>query len=266
MKNIENLTELVNCKKVTYKGKTEYRLYNRPILVGTEKTIDKPTYIDFDGFKVNSETGEVRSNKSIEHSLKSSLSRTVNTIYEIAFSNEWDWFLTFTFNPDNVNRYDYDECYKKLSKFLNNFKNRYCIDMKYLIVPEIHKDAAFHFHGLFSNVDDFYFTDSGHKSFGQIVYNFDSYKLGFSTATKVQDTKKVSSYITKYITKDLIKSSNGKHRYLCSKNVNRALIENSYISPEEFVNLKIELLQQASYTKEISIEKAHQQITYIHID
>jgi hypothetical protein len=35
----------------------------------------------------------------------------------------------------------------------------------------------------------------------------------------VQDVKKVSSYITKYITKDLCTSTEGKHRYFRSNNI-----------------------------------------------
>ena len=41
----------------------------------------------------------------------------------------------------------------------------------------------------------------------------------FTTATKIESTEKVSNYITKYITKELITMSKGQHRYLYSKNL-----------------------------------------------
>ena len=44
----------------------------------------------------------------------------------------------------------------------------------------------------------------------------DDWKLGFSVATKVTDTYKVSNYITKYITKDLCAITPGKQRYFVS--------------------------------------------------
>lgn len=47
----------------------------------------------------------------------------------------------------------------------------------------------------------------------------DDWKLGFSTATRVTDTYKVSNYVTKYITKDLCSVASGKQRYFVSKTI-----------------------------------------------
>ena len=226
----------------------------------------KKSYIDVNGVQVNEDTGEIRTDKSINHSLYSSKNRTINKIYEYAFSNVWDYFFTFTFNPEKVNRYDYDECYKKLSRFLRDFKYRKCKDLKYLVVPEMHKDGAFHFHALISNLDIDYLVDSGKKFYGNIIYNFNAYKLGFSTATKINDSKKVSSYITKYITKELNTSLKGKHRYLISENVHNPTITENYIDKENFNSIKMELLSQASYFKEVKSEKTDLITTYIHLD
>lgn len=46
-----------------------------------------------------------------------------------------------------------------------------------------------------------------------------SFKYGFTTPTKIVSTEKVSNYITKYITKELIIMSKGQHRYLYSNNL-----------------------------------------------
>lgn len=257
-----DFTQLVNSKKIVYgNGNIEYRFYNRPIKMGVSKDIDKPDYIFIDGVQVNSNSGEIRSDKSIYHSINSSLSRTINTIYDLASSNVWDWFLTFTFDSKKVDRYDYDLCYSKLSKFLNNLKNKKCADLKYLVVPEYHKDGAVHFHGLISGVSDDFFEHSGIKD----IYNFTPYKFGFSTATKVQSTHKVSNYITKYITKDLIVNSKRK-RYLCSKGLMRPEIVCEYIPPDELVRTKIELISQGHHFKEVNIDNANQVITYVHIN
>lgn len=265
MKDSEKYTQLVNCKKVLYgNGNVEYRFYNRPIKIGIEKEIDKPCYIEFDGVQFNTDSGEIRSEKSINHSIKSSLSRTINTIYELASSNTWDWFLTFTFDSKKVDRYNYDECLSKLCKFFNNFKTKKCDELKYICVPEYHKDGAIHFHGLLSGVPDVFFVDSGVIENGLIVYNFIPYKLGFSTATRVSDTFRVSTYITKYITKDLVVNTSRK-RYICSKNLNRAVVESEYIPPDELVRIKTELITQGNYFKELKIDNINQIITYVHI-
>ena len=199
-----------NVKKVVYLDKIEYKIFSSPIIKGVNIDNHTSRYIDVGGVQVNEDTGEIRSDKSINHSLYTSKNRTINKIYEYAFSNRWDYFLTFTFNPEIIDRYNYDECYKKISNFIRNFKNRKCSDLKYLLVPEMHKDGAFHFHGLFSDLPIEYLVDSGKKSFGYTIYNFNAYKLGFSTATKVTDTKRVSSYIAKYISKELNTTLKGK--------------------------------------------------------
>lgn len=159
--------------------------------------------------------------KRKEDSTQQSKARTVNTIYDIARSNRWEWFVTLTFAPDKVNRFDYSECQKKLTSWLNHTR-RICPDMLYLVVPEQHKKGGFHFHGLFANIDQLTFTASGHlDKQGRPIYNIGNYKLGFTTATRIGDISRASSYLCKYITKDLCSVTVGKKRYWASRNVQR---------------------------------------------
>lgn len=63
--------------------------------------------------------------------------RSKNMIYKLACNNKpWDFFVTFTFNSDKVDRYDFSEVSKKLSKWLNHIKSRTCPDFAYIIVPK----------------------------------------------------------------------------------------------------------------------------------
>lgn len=66
---------------------------------------------------------------------------------------------------------------------------------------------------------------------GEKIYNIDtkSFKYGFTTATKIRDTDKVSNYITKYITKKLVCMTKGRHRYLYSKNLEKPKSKKSYL-------------------------------------
>lgn len=106
-----------------------------------------------------------------ERSEKVSRNRTINSIYDIARSNEWEWFFTLTFNPDKVDSFDYAACSKKLSDWLHNMKKK-APEMKYIVVPEQHKSGRWHFHGLFTNVDSMNFVDSGLvDKKGKIIYN-----------------------------------------------------------------------------------------------
>lgn len=143
-----------------------------------------------------------------EHSEYTSFSRTVQTVYEIARSNVWDWFFTFTFKPDLIDRFDYGSCSKKLANWLI-VQRRNFPDLKYIIVPEQHKNGAWHFHGLFANCDSMC-VPSGKTVNGEMIYNVGTYKWGFTTATRVNSNERVTKYISKYITKDLCKVTTGK--------------------------------------------------------
>lgn len=146
-----------------------------------------------------------------EHSIYSSLNRTRSALYMYARQCNWEYFITLTYSPDKIeNRYDFSLCMKKASNWIKNCRNRKAADLLYLFVPEQHMDGAWHVHGLLCNTTGLTFTDSGKRYDGKIVYNLDDWELGFSTATKVTDTYKVSNYITKYITKDLCAITPGK--------------------------------------------------------
>lgn len=159
--------------------------------------------------------------KRQERSRYVSMNRTKNRSYALSRANSWDWFVTLTFSPEEVDRYDYSAVSKKLSKWLNNCKVK-CPDMKYLVIPELHKDGAFHFHGLFADCDGLGFVDSGIEKDGKKVYNISAYRLGFTTATRVEDSQAVVRYITKYITKELCQATFGRRRYWASRNLETA--------------------------------------------
>ena len=158
-------------------------------------------------------------------SLRISRSRTIKKIYDIGRSNYWDWFLTFTFNKEKVDRYSYAICSQKLSQWLDYLRRRNP-NMKYLVVPEQHKDGAWHFHGLFSNVNDVEFQTSGkYTDKGQEIFNVGKYKLGFTEAIKLDGSFAVVSYICKYITKKLCEETKGKKRYWYSRNCDLPIVE-----------------------------------------
>ena len=194
--------------------------------------------------------------KRKDRSLKSSLNRSIHKIYDIGRNNIWEWFFTFTLNENAVtDRTDYIECSSKVRKWFNNIR-RICPDIKYLIVPERHPSSgAWHFHALVSDADglefkvaknnqEFLKDENGNiinnkkgqpkrnKYYGQdlrtsypngnYIYNIVNYnedRYGFSTATKITDTRKAVSYIVKYLTKELGECTFGKNRYFISSNL-----------------------------------------------
>lgn len=162
------------------------------------------------------------------------------------------------------NARDYDLLSDKVSKWLNNLRSRYAPDLKYLLVPELHKDGVhYHFHALIANTGNIQFIDSGIKHNDNIIYNIGNWKFGFTTASKVIDSARASSYITKYITKDLCSVTKFKKRYWSSRNCDRPKVRTYCLPYEEigkFLDDNIHLLQ---YTKEVVIDSCGLAVTYI---
>lgn len=204
-----------------------------------------------------------------ERSLIGSLNRSRRMISDYGRSNIWEWFFTFTFAPsgEGFSRENYDLCQKKVSKWFKNIRERFCPDIKYLVVPEQHKSGAWHFHALASNCDGLHFdiavnnqkyrkdkdgnvmadargSPVPNEYFGRplrvsypdgdYIYNIREYKGGFSTATRIQDTRKAVSYIVKYVTKDLAAVTSGKRRYLPSCNLDTPIITTALLAPDQF--------------------------------
>lgn len=226
--------EPYNVKIITYPDLTkQYRIYQNTIGSDDLSIPVRPRNggdrNPFDGKVCKDILVDIKDYKN--HVDEVSIKRTKKKVYDYAKSNEWQWFVTFTFSPDKVNRYDYDECTKYLSKCFNNLK-RSSPALSYLVVPEQHKDGAYHFHGLFSGINERQIVWTGKYVVKRVrglrskfvrtkekIYKIGSYKLGWMTATKVREMEKVTSYITKYITKDMLNGLHGRKRYWCSRNL-----------------------------------------------
>lgn len=188
----------------------------------------------------------------IKRSVIVSQNRAKNKIYDYARCNDFDYFVTITFNPDKVDSFNYDECTQKLSKWLNNIRSRYAPDLKYLFVPELHKSGRYHFHGLIANIGSIQMIDSGKRSNGQIVYNIGNYNYGFTTATRIVDKHRTSTYIGKYITKELSGHIKGKKHYWVSRNLNVPHEELLTLSELSAMGIDRDFLESNSvYTKEV---------------
>ena len=265
-----------NLKRVDYGEFVQYRVYDRPISKNEEQKeikeqneeVEKNDKADTKDYK---KTGQADNKRSEQVSIN----RSIQTIYKYAQANRWEYFVTLTFKRDvDVNVYDYSDCVKKLTKWLNN-QRRKCPDLKYLFVPEMHKDGAFHFHGLIANADGLTYSDSGRVAIGNkaykrtkenqhfpTIYNLDNWKYGFSTATAVVSSCKSASYICKYITKDLIQGIGKRRRFYPSNNLDLPE-ESEHLFDMDSLETLIESFGDClDYTKTQDIPEAHQRIRY----
>ena len=157
--------------------------------------------------------------------------------------NAFSYFVTLTLDPSKIDRYDFPTVSHKLKTWLdNNVRRR---GLVYILVPELHKDGAIHFHGFFN--DALPAVDSGTlcsvpgkkkpcrpRSQNQreewlaagahVVFNLPRWSLGFSTAIELYGEYSAAvGYVCKYIGKGSKKI--GGRWYLSGGALQRPVIE-----------------------------------------
>lgn len=258
-----------NVKTIEYVDSVQVRTYKRPVTVSNKITFPEQKQIS---------KSKERTQKQIEHSIESSVNRTINQIYMLSRANRWDYFITLTIDLQKLDSTDFNLISQKLNIWTNNLKKRYAPDLKYIIVPELHKDKRkWHFHGLFANIGkmslDFsgkvcigkYIYDYVQKTFATKIYNIPLWKYGFSTATVIRDPSRASSYITKYVTKDLCRVLPNQHRYLASQNIDKPIERVFNIAYEDLTRIYRKYLGQIAYMSKVKIPDAGQEIIYMEL-
>jgi len=179
--------------------------------------------------------------KSVYNSLK----RAKKSIYEYAIANQWDLWGTLTLDKVKINRYDIDEIQKTLTIYLMNKRISYR-GLKWLIVPENHKDGAWHFHLLLTGLPYEELRDIGktYKDTGRKMFNWINYEqnFGWNSFIDIADMPldemyKISNYLTKYMTKDVGALRFNKKKYWSSRGLKRPNKTNKLLTYEEYVDL-----------------------------
>lgn len=174
-----------------------------------------------------------------------SKSRAKSRIKEICLNNYFEYFVTLTVDSKLYDRFSLENTQDKIRSLCRRIK-RTNKDFKYIFITEKHENGAFHFHGMMKNLGVFY--DKKSRTYISDIYtNKNGYLsshtfdlLGFNSFDKIKDYVACCHYITKYITKDNIKSYTNQ-LYFCSKGLNKANVE--YMIDEDlkkiFPNKKI---------------------------
>ena len=162
--------------------------------------------------------GRERVGEDIERSKR----RARAAVTDLARCNDFAYFVTLTLDAARVDRYDIAASLRPMRVLLDNAVRRH--GLRYILVPEHHKDGAIHFHGLI-NSGAWELVDSGTLRLpdrkqprkprsqkerarllddgAQIVYNIPDWKMGFSTAIELYgDRNAAIAYVCKYIGKE----------------------------------------------------------------
>ena len=167
----------------------------------------------------DSEPKEKRDNGAAN--IERSRRRAAARLRDYALCSPMRFFVTLTFSPEKVDRYDIKGILAKLRSWLDNRVRRK--GLAYILVPELHKDGAIHFHGFFSDCD-IGIVDSGTidcegwkhpkkpkskaererwlADGGRIVYNISDWAYGFTTAIELYGERAAAvGYCVKYVSK-----------------------------------------------------------------
>lgn len=166
-----------------------------------------------------------------------SLSRTKRTIRELCLCNNFKYFVTLTVDSKNCDRFSLQECQDKLKRLIKTYSQKIKRNNQdkfhYILITEKHKNGAFHFHGLFS---DLLHTDIFLNENGYISSHFFNENLGFCSFSEIKDILKCSNYLMKYITKDCIKNENNQI-YFCSRGLLRPEVYDLPVAKKNELNL-----------------------------
>lgn len=173
--------------------------------------------IDDKGYNIGSDDDDKEIDAALEKvaTVERGTSRARAKIRDYIVCNpDMTLFVTLTIDQEKLDRYDYNKIITKLNRWLDNRVRRK--GLKYILIPEYHKDRAIHFHGFMnealelkrsgkykrSKVTD---ANGNIKTVTKPIYNLPDWEYGFTTAVAITGSdsiRRTSEYVLKYITKE----------------------------------------------------------------
>lgn len=178
------------------------------------KTVQKLTFSSGSNSDLSDEEKEIQ----LQESRRANLYKTKNKLRDYARNNYFDKFWTLTFDPKICGKSD-DYRFEEMGKWLRKMRDRYG-KFNYLAVPERHKSGQIHWHMMTGHFEP-KLVDSGKEYRNTPIYNCSEWKFGFTNIQNVRSKKKISNYVSKYITKDLMDSParRNKKKYWASRSL-----------------------------------------------
>lgn len=172
-----------------------------------------------------------------DEKMECNIRRAKGKIQEYVLCNEWSYFVTLTLDPKKYDRYNLEKFHKDMNEFIKGINKRRDSKIKYLFIPEQHKDGAWHMHGFITGLIEsdlrifklsetlpLYIREKLNK--GCNVYEWVKYRnrFGFCDLEEIKSKERASSYVRKYITKELAQCVKdiGAHMYYHSRELKGA--------------------------------------------
>lgn len=135
-----------------------------------------------------------------EDKLLNNLVRAKSKVFEYAMCNDFDYFLTLTLDSTKYDRNNLNQYIKDLGQLIRNYRRKYQVNIQYILIPEQHKNGAWHMHGLIKGIPGEHLSVNSN---GYMDWKIYSDKFGYLSIQPVKSKEAVAKYITKYIVKTL---------------------------------------------------------------
>lgn len=188
--------------------------------------INELTMLDEDKAEREKLEEELKDKPSDITSMVRSARRSRQTLYDIARCNDFDFFVTITFDKEKVERLNDEATRRTFTKWANFVRKKFP-SMFYCAVPEYHKKGGLHYHLLVGGIkwDDLRPVFWKLDKHGAPIYSVMAWPYGFSTVSRLKNREAAKHYVCKYITKqhyDL--RFFRKRRFQTSHNISRPRI------------------------------------------
>jgi len=211
---------------------------------------------DFFGFNLvmyNDNREKMHYSETKRDYIKDAKFRAKRKVVEYALNNDFNWFVTFTFDKNKIDRYDVKLLEKKILLWLKNTDKNYNSKAKYLLVPEYHRDKAIHYHALIKMQNNRLKFLYNHRHWKKGVYKDTLLfkKFGRNEWVNIDSyTEPIGLYLAKYITKLPDKMNN--RYYFASKALNQSKKIKINLDVLEVAE-KVKDLQPATVTRFVTV-------------
>lgn len=180
-------------------------------------------------------------NKNVKTILAKNFNRSRFECQRLAKCNSDIWETLITLTIEN-NISDLNIAYKYLRSFIAQVQRK-LKDFKYIGVPEFQKRGAVHYH-LLTNIsidnDDLIYSQVDNEKFKHIKY----WNLGFTRIDNVNgNIKKITGYISKYMSDNIDDRLFNHRRYYYSQNLNKPVVSYIDTNNEKHMQFLFQLLK-----------------------
>jgi len=255
----------------------DFGLYKKLVIIKCQKNkgFEDKNSGDSEFIKRLKANAEVQEDSDEEKEIKSlcNISRAKQKYVEIATCNNWDYFITLTFDQKKCDRKDLKKLIKNLTQWVRDENKRFPENsIKYHFIPELHEDGInWHLHGFLKGISEDMvrmFTDKeklpvyvldklkeGRKLYEWIGYRA---KFGYCVLEPIKSHEAAAHYATKYITKNLERTVKalGAHLFYSSNGLDRAkLLKKGTMSPNIIPDWENDYVIIKKFPKEFTLEQ-----------